>query len=110
MKIQINKKEIESELCKELRSIFGFMFSIPFLVNKAKVLVFNKEKRISLHMLFVFMPLLVLFVQDNKVVEIKLLKPFTFYTSKNKARYAIEIPLKLVKPGFACGNKIRFIR
>ncbi len=86
------------------------MFSIGFLVNKAKILVFDKDKRISLHMLFVFFPLLVLFVNNDKIVEIKLLKPFTFYTSKNKARYAIEIPLKLVIPGFAVGDKIRFIR
>ena len=55
--------------------------------------VFDKEKRISLHMLFVFFPIDVLFLDKNrKIIEIKKnFKPFTFYKSKNKANYVVEL-------------------
>ena len=109
MKLRINKRDIKAELCYGIKAVLGFMFSVDFLVNKAKVLVFPKEQKISLHMFFVFFPLLVLFVSNKRIVEIKVLKPFTFYASKNKAKYAIEIPLKLVKQRFAVGDKIKFI-
>ena len=67
--------------------------------NKALVFDFYKEKIISLHMLFVFYPIDVLFLsKDKKVVEIKQnLKPFRLYTPKNKARYVVELLLGTIK-------------
>ena len=58
--------------------------------------VFKKEKIIPLHMLFVFFPINVLFLNKNKkIVEIKNnFKPFTFYTPKNKAMYIVELTEK----------------
>jgi len=48
----------------------------------------------SLHMWFVFFPIDVLFLNKNKkIIEIKKdFRPFRFYTTKKKARYAIELP------------------
>ena len=80
-----------AELCRNIftKSI-GLMFSIK---PKPLIFVFKKEKIIPLHMLFVFYPIDVLFLNKNKVVaEIKEnFKPFSFYTPKNKAQYVIEI-------------------
>lgn len=92
-----NYKILDSKLSQAL----GLMFSKP----KCLVFDFKKEKRISLHMLFVFFPIDVLFLDNGKkVVEVKEnFRPFTFYTSKSdKIRYVIELPKATVK-----GSKTR---
>lgn len=109
MRLQIKKKEIKAELCEGLSSVIGFMFH--FSPHHAKVLSFKEEKKISLHMLFVFFPLLAIFLDSRKkVVDTKKLKPFTFYTSPKKAKYVVEIPLSLVSGlRLSIGDKIKFI-
>ena len=61
---------------------------------KPKILVFEFDKDVkeSLHMMFMFFPIDVLFLDKNKkVVEIKKnFRPFTVYFPKNKYRYVIE--------------------
>ena len=66
----------------------GLMFSR----RKNLIFVFDDEKRRDLHMLFVFFPINVLFLDKHKrVVEKARLKPFCFYKSKKKAKYIVEI-------------------
>ncbi len=80
-------------ICSDVFSKFvGLMFTKQ--QNKALIFKFNEEKIISLHMLFVFYPIGVLFLDKNKIVVDKKenFKPFTFYKSKKKAMYAIELP------------------
>jgi len=62
--------------------------------DKALIFDFKKEKIISLHMLFVFYPIDVIFLnKDKKVVEIKgNFRPFRFYIPKKRAMYVIEVP------------------
>ena len=45
-------------------------------------------------MMFVFFPIDIIFLNKNKkIIEIKRnLKPWLFYTSKNKSKFFIEIP------------------
>ena len=72
---------------------------------------FWEEKIISLHMFFVFYPIDVLFLNKNKVVVDKKdnFRPFTFYKSKRKAAYAIELPYgTLNKTKTDIGDKIGF--
>ncbi len=109
----ITKKTIITKKVKYCNNIFskgiGLMFSKR--VDKALIFDFFKEKIISLHMLFVFYPIDVLFLDDkNKVVEIKEnFKPFTFYTPKKKARYVIEMLNGVVKSSkTAVGDTIQF--
>ncbi len=88
---------VEAKICRSMLSkAIGLMFSKK---SRALILVFDKEKVISLHMLFVFFPIDVLFLnKSKKVVEIKEgFKPFRFYTPKNKAKYVIELPNKTLK-------------
>ena len=97
-------------LCGNSFSKFiGLMFTKQ--QNKALIFKFNEEKIISLHMFFVFYPIDVLFLDKNKVVVDKKenFKPFTFYNSKNKARYAIELPEETInKSKTKIGDKIKF--
>lgn len=82
---------------KPCRTIFskakGLMFS-PKIKDKGLIFYFDNEQLVSLHMLFVFQTIDVLFLDKNEnVVEIKRrLKPFTIYTPKNKSAYVIELP------------------
>lgn len=91
-------------ICKSWFSkIRGLMFSR----KRNLVLVFDKEKRIGLHMFFVFYPIDVYFLDSGKrVVEIKRnFRPFSFYISKNKAKYAIEL---VEKNEYKISEKINF--
>ena len=98
----------DARLCENILLKFvGLMFTKK---QKTLILAFNKEKIISLHMLFVFYPIDVLFLDKNKVVVDKNdnFKPFTFYKSKRKAKYAVEIvngAIKKTKTGI--GDKIK---
>ena len=106
------KKRIIAEnaaICKNIiAKSLGLMFALK---PKPLIFIFKKEKIIPLHMLFVFYPIDVLFLNKNKVVvEIKEnLKPFSFYTPKNKSQYIIELPQGTIKKTkMALGNKIQF--
>ena len=75
------------------------------------ILTFKREEKISLHMFFVFYPIDVLFLDKKKiVVDIKEnFKPFSFYTSRKRSKYAIELPLAAIKnTNTRIGDKISF--
>jgi uncharacterized protein len=82
--------EIDDILKNPFQQAIGLMFSFK---PKNLVFEFNEEKNISLHMMFVFFPIDLVFMDSNmNVVELKeSIRPFTFYTSKKKAKYLIEL-------------------
>ena len=88
----------EVKLCENVFSrAIGLMFSRKN-VNLGLVFPFKKEKKVSLHMWFVFYPIDVLFLDKNKkVVEIvHRFKPFSFYKPEKKAKYVVELPAGIV--------------
>ncbi|MEK6876377.1 MAG: DUF192 domain-containing protein [Nanoarchaeota archaeon] len=108
----ITKKRIIAENAKLCRNIFSKSLGLMFALKpKPLIFIFKKEKIITLHMLFVFYPIDVLFLDKNKVVvEIKEnLMPFSFYTPKNKAQYILELPQGAIKKTKTkIGDKIEF--
>jgi len=84
-------REITSRICNTLFSkMLGFMFSFS---KKPKLFVFDKEKPIGIHMLFVFQKLLVVWLDENKKIKrIEVMKPFISLKTE-KAKYVLEIPL-----------------
>ncbi len=88
-----NKKILSSVFSK----VIGLMFSKK-LIDTGYIFIFSKPRRIDLHMFFVFFPIDVIFLDENKkVIEIKEnFKPFTFYISKSKAKYVIELPYETI--------------
>jgi uncharacterized protein len=68
----------------------GLMFRKP----QDLIMIFKKPKRVSLHNFFVFYPIDIFLLNENKeIIEIKRnFKPFTFYNSKNHAKYVVETP------------------
>jgi uncharacterized protein len=89
-----NKKILSSIFSKAI----GLMFS-KRIKDIGYVFVFEKAMRADLHMFFVFFPIDLIFLDENKrVIEIKEnFKPFTVYLPKQKARYIIELPEHSVK-------------
>ncbi len=80
----------KTEICTTLwQKASGLMFS------EQRDLLFEeaKEKRISLHMCFVFYPIDIIYLNKEKqVVEIKEnFKPFTLYVPKCNAQYVLEL-------------------
>ena len=106
-----NKNKILTKKAKIYKNIFSKALGLMFSKQKTLIFIFKKEKIIPLHMLFVFYPIDVIFLnKDRKIVEIKEnLKPFTFYTPKNKAKYVIELPNKTIqKTSTELGDTINF--
>ena len=98
--LNINARVVTSMLGKAL----GFMFHFPG--NSGKIFEFSKEKRITIHMLFVFFPLIVVWLDNKKQIEhFTVMRPFTSF-SGHSAKYVLEVPysaevLKRLKLGQA---------
>ncbi len=56
------------------------------------IFVMKKERKISLHNLFVFRKLKAALISRNKVIEVIDMKPFHFYSFKKKGKIFIEVP------------------
>jgi len=90
-----NKKiEIDVKACNFFETGRGLTFRFR---KKAPALLFNQWRRgsMALTALFVFFPFLVLWVdKDNKILEIKRVRPFTSWIdSKTNYSKIIEIPI-----------------
>lgn len=89
MKIKFNNKIIEVKACRTfLSKLKGLMFSR----KKNLLFIFNKDVNTSFHMFFVFYPIYLILLDNNKkVLETKKLYPFTIYFPNTKFRYALEL-------------------
>lgn len=91
----LTQDKVLAQDCKEnfgkVSQLRGLMFNHR---KVAMVFSFYDEQIVRLHMMFVFYPIDVLFLNKHKiVVEIKHdFKPFRFYRPKNKAKYVVELP------------------
>jgi len=88
-------------LCRSASSkARGLMFRGKSAVKDTVFLFeFDHASRQSLHMFFVWYPIDVLFLDENKrVVELKSrFLPFTIYSAKEKAKYIIEAEASTIK-------------
>ncbi len=84
-------KRIENyKICDTyLSKAFGLMFSR----KRNLIFIFDKERQVSLHMLFVFFSLTAIYLNENKeVVYTKKLFPFiSICNPKEKAKYILEL-------------------
>lgn len=70
----------------------GFMFSPRGKAKQAKLFVFGRRKRVSIHMFFVFFPLIVAWIdKDKRISHVSVMKPFASFESHD-AKYVLEIP------------------
>ncbi len=107
-----NKKLLNCKVLKNFRVIKGLMFSKKLEKNKGVILDLGIEKeRIfsSVHMLFVFQELDIIFLNDKlQIVDKVRLKPFELnYTPKGKTRFIIETNSKIIS-NLKVGDKLQF--
>ena len=97
-------------ICKShWRKARGLMFTLS--MKDSLLFIFEKEKRWGLHMLFVFYPIDVIFLdKDRKVADIKEnFTPFSFHTPKKPCLHIIELPKGSVrKSRTSLGDRIEF--
>ena len=102
VEIVFGNKKIKVKLCKSWFSKFrGLMFSR----RRNLLFVFNEERKVSIHMLFVFFNIDIFWLDKNfRIVDLRRnVKPFTFSGSDKKAKYVLEISKN--KVGLRVGNK-----
>lgn len=90
-KIKIGGQIIEAELCDTILSrARGLMFR-----KKPKVLLFEFKKpaRKSIHSFFC-KPFHAIWLRNGKIIDEKIVKPFSFYKSKKPVTHLVEIPLQ----------------
>ncbi|MDP3640407.1 MAG: DUF192 domain-containing protein [Nanoarchaeota archaeon] len=75
------------------RTAFSQARGLMFRRKQNLIMEFPKEKRVSLHMLFVFFPIDVLLLNSKKeIVEIKRgFQPFSFWRSMKEGKYVVEL-------------------
>ncbi len=99
--------EIEVDIARFCRSMLSKSIGLMFSKPKNIVLEFKKPRQIGLHMLFVFYPIDVLFLdEDRRIVEIK--ENFKPFSSREKAKYAVEIGKEKKNKKFKVGDKLKF--
>ncbi|VVB82671.1 putative ACR [uncultured archaeon] len=86
--------KLVAEDCNIWRKFSGLMFSRR---EKAKILLFafKKKQNIAIHSFFVFYPFIAVWIDEkNKVVDVKVVKPFTSCVfPKEKSVKLVEIPI-----------------
>tara|TARA_Y100000310_G_scaffold328561_1_gene396887 strand:- start:2777 stop:3112 length:336 start_codon:yes stop_codon:yes gene_type:complete len=92
----INRNKIISKNEKYCYNIFSQGLGLMFSKRKNLVMVFKKLRKIRLHNFFVFYPIDVLVLDENKmIIEIKRdFKPFTFWNSMKEGMYVVELGFK----------------
>ena len=93
--LKYNKKIINLKVkkCNFFEKLRGLMFRRRNTENL--LFEFKKPGKTKIHSFFVFFPFVVVWLDnDNKIVEIRIVKPFTFYiNSKKSFKKIIEIPM-----------------
>ena len=86
------KLKVKARIC---RGLWGKFTGKMFTLNKEPIVFeFRKEILVKIHMFFVFMPLLVVWFDNKKMVtKIKIMKPFSSF-EESEAKYVLEIPLR----------------
>ena len=99
------KNKVLSEKEIICRSTISQMRGLMFRKKQNLIMEFSREKKVSLHMFFVFYPIDVLILDKNKmIVEIKKnFRPFTFWSSEKKGMYAVEL---WFNSEYETGNKL----
>ncbi len=92
MLIKSKRETFNVTPCNTVLSHFlGLMFRLP--KNDGLLFIFKKELPVSLHMLFVFLTIDIVYLNKNKkVIKIlKKVKPFTLHIKAIKCKYILEL-------------------
>lgn len=114
--VSIRGKKIHLVRVKHARTLgqrfMGLMGVSPREHDYALVFHMHEEDRVraSIHMLFMKMPIDVLFLDaQKKVVDAVLLQPWTLnYTPSRASKYVVELPAGTILPKIALGKLVQW--
>ena len=96
-RVSVFYKDKKVKISVKRVSNFGKYVGLMFSSSKKQNLLFDfsRERAVAIHSLFVFYPFLALWLNEkNKIMEITIIKPFTFLiVPKNRPSKLVEIPL-----------------
>ena len=96
-----NKSVIKTKLARtHFQKARGLMFTCKKDFDYCLIFDMGTESKLrsSIHMMFVFFPIFLVFLDSNKVVvDLKIAKPGRFYSPKKAARYVLELPEKYIE-------------
>ena len=101
----VNRIECLNTIISQSR---GLMFRKE-LEDTALLFILKRPERVNIHMLFVFFPIDILFLdEDRRVAETGRLNPFTgLKRSKTKISYVVELPAGIIeKHSIKAGDKL----
>ncbi|MFA6072526.1 MAG: DUF192 domain-containing protein [Candidatus Woesearchaeota archaeon] len=101
-KITKKNKELICKIIKFKNNSFSKGIGLMFhkrIIDEAHIFIFNKKRKVTLTMWFVFFSIDVIFLDENKkIVELKEnFKPFTNYYPKCESSFVVELPLGTIK-------------
>jgi uncharacterized membrane protein (UPF0127 family) len=92
--LKFRGKIIKARICTSLQKISGLMFKKR---EKAEALLFefSKPTKLAIHSYFVFFPFIAVWLdENNKIIEIKKVEPFTFHVKPKKPfTKLLEVPI-----------------
>jgi len=92
------------------RHVLGLMFkkSIPY--DHSMIFILKKPSTVSIHMLFVFFPIDVIFLnKEKKIMGLSRLRPWIGYKAMEDIKYIIEMKAGTIETFHLCaGGQIEF--
>jgi uncharacterized membrane protein (UPF0127 family) len=87
------------------RQVLGLMFrkSIPF--DYSMIFILKKPSQVSIHMLFVFFPIDVIFLnEEKKIMGLSRLRPWVGYKAMEDIKYIIEMRAGTIEMFHLCAG------
>ena len=91
-KVKLRGETIKAKVCNRLQKISGLMFKKK--ETEPLLFEFSKPTRMAIHSYFVFFPFIAVWMNKDKIVEVRKVKPFTFHIKPKKPfTKLLEIPI-----------------
>ncbi len=106
MIVKIDNLKFNVEIADNfIKRAFGLMFRD--IGDKALLFKYNKRK-IRVHTFFVFYPIDIFFIYDNKVVDAVRMNPWEIYKCKEYSNMMLEFKSKNIDLSKYIGKKVEF--
>ena len=93
---------------EKITSLLGMAKGLMFSKKKSLLFEFKKENKVGIHMLFVFFPLIVVWLDSKKrIKKVRKMIPF-LSVHEERAKYVLEVPFE--KRLFSRLNRMKSLR
>jgi uncharacterized membrane protein (UPF0127 family) len=92
------------------RHVLGLMFRTSIPYDYSMIFKLKKPSKVSIHMLFVFFPIDVIFLnEEKKIMGLSLLRPWVGYKAMEDIKYIIEMKAGTIEIFHLCtGEEMEF--